>query len=289
MSMDETGGERLPEEMLAIASAIAARNIQGGEDVDSVMNALDGTPGHQLSDEATRARALNHTVRMLQRVAAPEAPIPGGRTATMLTDEEIREEMPAVDDELFSPTVESMRTAHDSFMSQTDERAESTDEDAAKEFAALFNAANAVAEEAGVSVAAVYEKDELYYEAQRRSTTPHRLAFKSLDLMTAMSDDVLKNVLMSFLDETIAPDLKEAAPDEVRELLLELELGGQLQEVTASLIETAHEAIRQIFVMKATKIWGFDGAMAVLSDPNLVDLIPKRPLIPAVQEIIANQ
>lgn len=284
-------GEFLSDETLAIATAMTERNIAAGQEVQRILATLSGAPFTAVSDEAKRASQISETAHILRQVDDPSFVIQtGDQIVAAVSSEEITERAARYSEQFgldAEASAAALKRAYRDTGNKVDEQSETRQDGGAAMLARQLNAAREVASEQGVTTATVFEQDDLYFEAARRSTTPGEFIAEQLDLIKSLSADILKGILITFIAEAKPQQFEGLSADEMTEVLIELDLSAGMQTLVESLVGNAQEAVRQLFVIRAARRWGAD-VLQLLALEGAAGLVPTRPLVPEVESELAS-
>lgn len=290
MSADYEKGELLPDGLLETAGAIAARNGQFAELVERINASLNGTEYVPTSDAIRKAQLIGQTTMNLLRVASPNAPVSieemVGAVADDATVQAMIDQINADNENTsWHIGVDNIREAQVGIISELFNSAGSDNDKRASDFERFYKAACTVAKKYGVSVTEVYADDDLYYESWRMDDTPEGYAKEVTKLIEATCSNTWKAGIVRTIEQVLPKELLEdLSPEELDELVAELQLDKDLAAKLEEDLEPVREAMRQTFTYLFLQIYGYDNLAQL--DPEVRDgFAPRRAW---VKEVFGN-
>ena len=254
MSESYVGGVP-PSEALALANAIALRDGLSGAVGEQTLAWMAGEPYEPRTPDELREGQIGRTVLYLANVDGSEA------------------------------TVNLSQLIEATYGVSVPSDSEADDEKHAQDFAKTLAMARVVAAERGVTVAAVYENDELYYETLRRVSTPAEMAEDISTKIDNLSGELWAAELARRLESTKSKaELDGMSPEEVEAQLAAVYVNSQVHGEISRFVDLFNEAVRQAGLYHFLKTYGLEGLTQLTNSRHRDALSPRQPLTPGLFE-----
>lgn len=293
MASGEGLGGILPEESLAIASALADRMVRDQLIGESISAQVLGEPIVEKSQEELRTAHLGRATLILLQVEDPSRTLSltelleAGSGATSYERQAAKlNEGHTVPGLHF--TADHVHEAGAALVNEVQAGSTMSDAYITDYFARQLEASRQVAEERDISPAAVYEDDDLYYAVARAIEDPQTAATHMKSVLDAFSPEAVDRVILQMLDTIITPELRAGLSDEeVQGMIMEMQIDPGIQALLTAQYELRREAIRQRALYDLIRIHTLD-AVRQLS-PELKDtLLPQRQLARELVELVGT-
>jgi hypothetical protein len=284
----EGSGGILPEETLAIATAMADRYAKVLVVTEKIAAAVQGVPYEEESPEEQRATHLGRSALLLLRVENPSRVV----TIEQLMDanesnyKKVADELSEREGLTFE--AEGVKEFNHAITRELQAGSGIDNDRMTEDFIKQFEASKAVAEEQGVDVASVYADDDLYYEAARRANTPEETAGDMLAIINAANGEMMSKIAVQMLNSMLPKEaLEEISQEEIDEMSLEMQLDPAFQQATAVQAGLMQEVLRQAFLYQLIRTYGYN-AVNELSPAHKEGVLPKQPLAEEVSQLVRS-
>lgn len=150
-------------------------------------------------------------------------------------------------------------------------------------FRRQFSIAQDIASENSVNIKDVYKDDDYYYELMRRFEDPVDYAVRTVSILNVVTPEFMRDQAIRMISLTPDEAIDEYGGEYLESIAYVLVESEQAQARHKKQAENAKEAIRQSFVLEATKRYGSDTVEDLLEGASDY-LAPTKPLVWAVEE-----
>lgn len=269
------------EETLAIADAMAMRQGKITAISEKIMASLQGMPYQPKTQEQIRRTHIGKQISLMARIEQPDVKV----KLEELIDADNKDSGYAELAEILSNDVievnaEHIRNFAQSVVQEIKTSMGDIDEKMTRDFANGLKIAREIAAERNVTVAEVYLNDELYYETLRRCTPFEEAVETYCKLLETFSDDMFNRLIVTQMQNVLPKEMLEMiSPEELSEMMFEMQLDPDMQAMLSQQVETAREGMRQVSEFTLTATYGDDALDRVTAEQREL-LAPRQGRVP---------